>query len=112
MALNFCRRCKTLMNPHNHEGKILLRCSNCDFSEELKEGSLKVRDKIKKSKKLGEGIASEENILADFEHKCKKCGHDKVQILDMGVFVSDEDNLIMLKCGKCGFSERVGRRTS
>jgi len=27
----------------------------------------------------------------------------------MGIFYSDEDNLILLKCGKCGWSERLGK---
>ena len=45
-------------------------------------------------------------------YKCPKCGYEKAQIIDMGIFYSDEDNLILLKCGKCGHSERIGRKTS
>ena len=43
---------------------------------------------------------------------CKKCGYDKAQIIDMCIFYSDEDNLILLKCGKCNFAERIGRKVS
>ncbi len=60
----------------------------------------------------GQGVGTSENIYANYEHECKKCGYSKAQIIDMGVKYSDEDNLIFLKCGKCGFSERVGRKVS
>ena len=51
-------------------------------------------------------------IIATYDHKCKKCGFSKAQIIDMGIFYSDEDQLILLKCGKCGYSERIGRKVS
>jgi len=52
------------------------------------------------------------NEFADYNHKCQKCGYGKAQIIDMGLSYSDEDNLILLKCGKCGWSERVGNKVS
>ena len=70
------------------------------------------QSKIHKESEKANGVVSEENTSACFGHKCKKCGFDKAELIDMGVFVSDEDNLVFIKCGKCGFKERVGRRTS
>ncbi|MBI2045655.1 hypothetical protein HYT23_06355 [Candidatus Pacearchaeota archaeon] len=68
-------------------------------------------DKIRKNQ-VGEGVVKDENEFADYPNKCKKCGYDKAQIIDMGVSYSDEDNLILLKCGKCGCSDRIGNKVS
>ncbi|MBU3907395.1 MAG: hypothetical protein KKA64_04055 [Nanoarchaeota archaeon] len=73
--------------------------------------SLKSRNIIKKEEEKGSGFVNDENVYATYNHECKKCGYDRVQVIDMGIFISDEDNFIFIKCGKCGFSERVGRRT-
>jgi len=67
---------------------------------------------MEKQKERGKEVGEDKNIFANYHNVCKKCGYDKAQILDLGVFYSDEDNLILLKCGKCGFSERVGRKVS
>ena len=69
------------------------------------------REKIE-HEEIGEGVLSDENKMATYKHKCEKCGYGKAQIIDVGPLYSDEDNLILLKCGKCGFSERIGRKTS
>jgi transcription factor S len=113
MKLKFCPKCKTLLIPKKISDKFFLKCGNCDFIRELKKKEFLVtHEKIKSKEFVGKGIKKNENIFATYKHKCKKCGYDKAQILDLGIFYSDEDNLIMLKCGKCGFSERIGRKTS
>ena len=60
----------------------------------------------------GEGVVKDGNRMATYENKCEKCGYGKAEIIDVGVLISDEDNLIFLKCGRCGYSERVGKKTS
>ncbi len=113
MALKFCQRCRTLMSPQKILNEFFFKCGSCGFSEEINdENSLTAKEKIGNAKFLGKGVMNGENSSADYSNKCKKCGHEKAEIIDMGVFISDEDNLILLKCGKCGFSERVGRKTS
>lgn len=57
-------------------------------------------------------IAEEQNEFATYEHKCSKCGYGKAEIIDLGAQYSDENNLILLKCGKCGWSERVSGKVS
>ena len=92
--------------------RSVIACKNCDYFRETVVKPLVEKNKISKKSKVGAGIAKDENEFATYDNECKKCGYGKAQIIDMGVFISDEDNLIFLKCGKCGFSERIGRKTS
>ncbi len=112
MTMKFCPECKALLVPHKIGEKSILRCQKCDY---FKEGVMKPlieKNKIKQLPERGKGVVKNENEFADYENKCEKCGYGKAQIIDMGIFYSDEDNLIMLKCGKCGFSERIGRKVA
>lgn len=108
--MNFCPKCKDLLVPKLEKDKIFVRCKKCDFSREV------TKDLISKERitneKVAEGVVEDKNIFATYEHECEKCGYKKAQVIDMGVFVSDEDNLIFIKCGKCNHVERIGRRTS
>ena len=115
MAMRFCKKCKGLMIPFKNfeKGISQLKCSSCEYIEE--EDFSKIigaNEKFLPAIKKGEGIASNKNEFADYKNICKKCGHNMAQVLDLGIFYSDEDNLYLLKCGKCGFSEKIGRKTS
>ena len=113
MTLKFCEKCNTLMNFKEKDGLTILECPNCGFIESVEENEiLKSKEKIIPAEPRGEGIGKDKNNFADYPNVCKKCGYGFAQILDLGIFYSDEDNLILLKCGKCGFSERVGRKVS
>jgi DNA-directed RNA polymerase subunit M/transcription elongation factor TFIIS len=116
MTLNFCSKCGGILRSQKiDENKSYHFCDNCNEfqlmkTEEIKD--LSSNEKMQKSKEKGGGIGKSENVFADYSNICKKCGYDKAQVLDLGIFYSDEDNLILLKCGKCGFSERIGRKTT
>lgn len=69
------------------------------------------KEKIR-HKKVGEGIVKDKDVFATFKHKCKKCGYQKAEILELGAQYSDESDLIMIKCGKCGYAERIEKKTS
>jgi DNA-directed RNA polymerase subunit M/transcription elongation factor TFIIS len=116
MTLNFCPKCgNILIKQQIDKDKSYLFCDKCNHFELFKaknNPNTSSKEKIKKEKERGKGVTSDKNILATYKHKCSKCGYDKAQILDLGIFYSDEDNLILLKCGKCGFSERIGRKVS
>lgn len=111
MTLKFCPKCGDILIPEKQGEKFFASCQKCGFSKQVKQ--LKERENLEPKKKAeGVDIVRNESPLATYKHKCSKCGHGKAQIIDMGVFYSDEDNLILLKCGKCGYSERIGRKTS
>ena len=65
-------------------------------------------EKIKPPEEVGKGVVDKENSFATYKHECKKCGHTGAEINDLGVQWSDEDNLYLATCGKCGHSERIG----
>ncbi|MCR4327431.1 MAG: hypothetical protein NUV46_02520 [Nanoarchaeota archaeon] len=108
MAISFCKECKNILPPHSESITI---CPNCGLYQEIEKGLIS-KEKFKKKSEKGSGVNSGENVYASYENTCQKCGFGKAQIIDMGVKYSDEDTLIFLKCGKCGFSERIGRKTS
>ncbi|MBR9702068.1 hypothetical protein GOV13_04045 [Candidatus Pacearchaeota archaeon] len=113
MTLRFCHKCKTLQRPRKKDGKIIFDCSKCGFSEVIDEKDHVITsEKMKKPEKRGKGSVEDKDVFATYEHVCEKCGYDKAEVIDMGIFYSDEDNLILLKCGKCGWSERIGRKVS
>lgn len=68
------------------------------FSEKIK----KKDDKIE--------IVTEENHLAAYDHKCKKCGYNKAELIECGIEIADEDCRIRYKCGKCGLVEDVSEK--
>ena len=103
MVIRFCPKCKGILFLEKERAV----CHNCNYILYLKL-NLSTSEKLPEIEEVGEGAVKDENIFATYKHKCSKCGFDKSQIIDCGVFYSDEDNLIFLKCGKCGFSERIG----
>jgi DNA-directed RNA polymerase subunit M/transcription elongation factor TFIIS len=116
MPLDFCNKCGGIIrNKKIDNDKSYSFCDNCQEFKLIKTGevtTLSFNKIIEKQNEKGEGIKENINEFANYLNLCKKCGYDKAQILDLGVFYSDEDNLILLKCGKCGFCERIGRKTS
>ena len=112
MVLDFCPKCEGIIIPVEKEGKLIHKCVSCNFIFEETPKRIIVKESMIKKAKQGKGVCEDKNLLATYSNICKKCGHDKAQVLDLGIFYSDEDNLILLKCGKCGYSERIGRKVS
>jgi DNA-directed RNA polymerase subunit M/transcription elongation factor TFIIS len=109
MKINFCPKCKGIIIPRNCKNETLMLCNSCGWFKIIKgKINLKSNEKIKKEK-IGEGIKKFENEFATYEFKCSKCGYNKAQVIDAGIFYSDEDNLILLQCGN---SERIGDKTT
>ena len=55
-----------------------------------------------------ENLELEENKESSvgFPNTCKKCGHEGADVADLGAAYSDEANIYLFKCKKCGFTER------
>lgn len=112
MPVEFCPKCSSVLIPEKgKDGKIVEVCAHCGFSKKSKIKVLVEKEKIAHKKQLKGKISKSQNEFADYKHKCQKCGYGKAQVIDIGSFYSDEDDLIMLKCGKCGWSERSTKKT-
>ncbi|MBP7708250.1 hypothetical protein KA107_01075 [Candidatus Pacearchaeota archaeon] len=107
--MEFCKNCNSILFYFNELGKVKTYCKKCKLAKEGESTSFSEKHKIEKK---GEGFIHSGNPSANYNHICKKCGHEGCEIIDVGILISDEDNLIMLKCGKCGFSERFGRKVT
>jgi len=95
----FCKKCNKILSL-KEEDKF------CSCGEPKPENTNHaVREKIF-SKEKGEGSVKDENIYATFPHVCKKCGYDKAEVIDLGIWCSDEAAVIRYKCGKCKFVEQ------
>ena len=113
MKPKFCPKCNRILIPKRiNENLFAVRCVKCDYVDIFEGKPFIGKDKIPQEEERGEGVVKEKNVFATYKNVCPKCGYNKAQVIDVGVFYSDEDNLIMLRCGKCGYSERVGRKTS
>lgn len=119
--MEFCEKCGSLLfyfqeksnlsNSlfHSERGVTKMYCKKCKSTAGFAGGAFK---ESVSHEKVGKGVSNDENIFADYDHPCKKCGHIGAQIIEVGALISDEDSLTMLKCGKCGFAERFGRKVT
>ena len=86
MTIEFCPDCGFIFERITLNEKVFLTCKRCGFRKEVdNEKSMVVGEKFEKEK-VGEGAVDGEDEFADYEHICKKCGHNKVRIMDMGIF--------------------------
>lgn len=83
-----------------------MACPNGHTQPELNQTSTTTTQKnLQKMEQIS--VSDGKNILAVHEHKCKKCGHDKAELMEMSASYSDEDNTYRMKCGRCGFVEQL-----
>tara|TARA_Y100000034_G_C6860189_1_gene391397 strand:+ start:465 stop:752 length:288 start_codon:yes stop_codon:yes gene_type:complete len=91
-------------------GSKIFKCVSCGFQE--KGPDLVETEKLKEPLIVEEGVVEDKNIFADYPFVCEKCGFDKAEIVERQPYVSDEDSLTYLKCGKCSWMENLARKTS
>ena len=82
--------------------KGMFECISCNHKEKGKD--LIETEKIPEHEIVEEGVVEDKNT-------CEKCGFDKAEVVERQPYVSDEDSLTYLKCGKCGWMENLARKT-
>lgn len=97
----FCDQCRNMLTICREKDKVIGRCS-CGFSKNM-ELSSEETSKVISPK--GEGAINDKNILATYPHECKHCGHVGAEVIDLGVWYSDEAGNLRYRCGKCGIVE-------
>ena len=100
--MNFCESCGSILKPE--KGRVSVICS-CNHIQMLDKKETSEQFKEKPSiEVLHDGI----NPMASFDHKCKRCGFEKAQLVSKGIWISDESEVTEFACGKCGYHERAG----
>jgi len=92
------------MQPKKEGSKVYLLCS-CGHKQLSKKAQTIFKEIIKVPIKKIEA-ASSKNYLATFPHFCKKCGHNKAELITFEPWYSDENGIVRYKCGKCGIVEQ------
>jgi DNA-directed RNA polymerase subunit M/transcription elongation factor TFIIS len=106
----FCELCGKILQTKNANEKIIGTCS-CGFTIELNQG-FSASEKIPEKEEIGEGAVVEDKSLEGFPHDCPKCSHTGCEVFDLGAPYSDESNVYLYKCKKCGHVDRQADGTS
>ena len=102
----FCATCGTLLVPLKTEYGKWLSCPHGHSQPKLRqEGEVLISKGADERARLG--ISDGVNPLAVHNHRCKSCGYDKAELIEIAPFYSDEDSIIKMKCGKCGKVEQL-----
>ncbi|MBI4450587.1 hypothetical protein HY642_01305 [Candidatus Woesearchaeota archaeon] len=97
----FCPQCKSILKPAKEDGKLLLRC-DCGYVDSApREKNFKER--IQTQAEIQ--VAESSNSSAVYDHTCSKCKYAKAQLIEKGVWYSDEDAVVLYVCGSCGNTE-------
>jgi len=103
MYLLFCDKCGSILKIKIEEGRYFGVCG-CGCIKEVASGIFG-SGIMKKKEEKGEGVL-QEDVSRGFPHVCKKCDYGECEISDLGCAYSDESNIYLYKCKKCGFVER------
>jgi DNA-directed RNA polymerase subunit M/transcription elongation factor TFIIS len=101
----FCKTCGRLLKPENTRYGKWMACPDGHPQPELNQDAKTITSKHKPAERIK--ISDGKNILAVHEHICKKCGHNKAELIEIAPFYSDEDFIRRMKCGKCGCTEQL-----
>lgn len=102
----FCSTCGTLLVPKKTPYGSWMSCPNHHPQPKLVQESETQKTK-NPATVIPIGVASGENTMAVYDHACPKCGHKKAELIEMGPSYADEDSTFRMKCGKCGWVERL-----
>ena len=102
----FCASCGTLLRLQKTPYGKWMSCPNGHTQPTLQQEQPSFTEKNQHQAKTVQ-VADGENILAVNDHVCKRCGYGKAELIEISAAYSDEDNNYRMKCGKCGFTERL-----
>ena|SRR3989338_5141792 len=101
--MDFCKNCGKVLFIEIENEKKIGRCS-CGY---MQETDITSSEKIKEKAKKGEGTIEHKNDIKEgFPHICKKCDHKEADVHEIKTGYSDEADIYLFKCKKCGHAER------
>ena len=106
-AMHFCDDCGKIMVVKKN-GSLATASCDCGRAKLLVSGVIS-RSKTEKKPEVSREVADEKNSAPSegvFPHVCSKCGHGEGYLKDLGASFSDESNVYLFKCSKCGYTDR------
>ena len=107
--LEFCPMCRALLIQKEVKGRIIGVCS-CGF---MRTGGINILgedNNVERGKLTGSGVANESDSKGEgFSRICDKCGFDKAEAFSI---TSNESEVTIFKCLKCGYSVRQAQGSS
>lgn len=102
----FCKHCGTILVPKKTEYGSWMACPQGHSQPSLNtEKTILVSQNQHPAQHIA--VSDGQNPLAVHDHICKRCGYDKCELIEVQPFYSDEDPFYRMKCGKCGWTERL-----
>ncbi len=102
----FCAHCGTLLVPKTTPYGKWLACPQGHTQPVLQQKAAVIRSAVDNEKARIQ-VSDGANPLAVHQHKCKYCGYDMAELIEIAPFYSDEDPIIKMKCGKCRKVEQL-----
>ena len=102
----FCVTCGSLLRPRKTPYGKWMSCPNGHSQPKM---VTEAKTSLEKNRQEGKILEASDgkNILAVHDHICKRCGYGKAEMLEIGASYGDEDNVVKMKCGKCGIVEQL-----
>ncbi|MDP1728942.1 MAG: hypothetical protein Q8L27_01925 [archaeon] len=93
--------CKGILQLKEENGLMIGLC-NCGFKRTA--GISISGEESNNISNVGGGVVGEDTLMSEgFDRICKKCGHDRA---DASSILSNESEVTIFTCLKCGFRER------
>ena len=103
--MKFCPKCKSLMLPKKHGGKVVMTCTSCNATDEKAE-TVVLKEKSRKERKIKVIDTKTELNLPLTNEICSKCGHKKAYYWLVQTRAADEPETQFFRCCKCGHTWR------
>ena len=98
----FCEHCNRIMKLIEKNEDKFLTCS-CGFT---KNAEISFTEIAKEKEEIGKEVSEEKKKIGGFPHICPKCNHESCDVVDLGAQHSDESNVFLYICDKCGYVDR------
>jgi DNA-directed RNA polymerase subunit M/transcription elongation factor TFIIS len=102
----YCKTCGTILQPRKTAYGKWMSCPNGHSQPELVQSSEPIKFKNNQQGNIVT-VHDGKNMLAVHDHSCKKCGYNKCELIEVQPFYSDEDQFLRMKCGECGYTEKL-----
>ena len=102
----FCKSCGSLLRPKSTPYGKWMACPHGHAQPELNQEKVEIKHQnVDQGKEIR--VHDGKSYLAVYDHLCKKCGHNKAELVEIMPAYADEDVTRLMKCGKCGYAEML-----